>query len=535
LSKKSSVWNSHCNYINKSALYAPLSIVRVIERNSDKKLGNRFLAEGKNFLISNKGDDGFSARQVLLASALGNPTSRILIAGPQSPESLVTLRSVGPKEILVAASPPEIFRAMALAWNGASKDKTLDHCSSIADAEGKFGLVLIRDPVLWDGGHNLLRSAQLSIAASKVDNDGALGVLLDPERCSINLVGAIAQQLEKDLGSAAVWLVPNGWDTPGLLITGRAKRVGARLTHRVKNALIEAKLPIHNNSDLSLLQAVPKGRISELPSYSIRGPFPRFISKMQHTIWKRIEGGEPGKRAAKLLHRLMDFSEDTPAHAFLSFYSSHLGGQVYEVRDTFPGAEAWEKTELTKESLDSLFLLSKKNTNSDFLRDFWAQLTPLLVEKREVAWCFEYMSAFCDPDLFPSWGQPVFHWALGNAALEMLDYESAIAEANRILSKNRSHRRALILLAQSLSSAGRHPASANAYRKVISLEDPAPALLVALAEEELAAGLLDDARSTCAKVLEMGGESSLSKELRALMGLLPPEPIAHPEMGGPLR
>ncbi|MDP6850008.1 MAG: hypothetical protein QF524_03615, partial [Planctomycetota bacterium] len=212
---------------DKEVLYSPLSIVRIIDRNAAKRLGNRFLAKGKNFLLDNKDDGGLSVREALVACALGNPSGRFLLAGSSRPETIEALNRIGPKDLLVVSDPPELFQAISSSWDGASGTRTPPYRATIADAGAEFGLVLLQDSAIWDGGQNLLRSSQLSVAASKVKQDGVLAVVMNPDKSPIELVGAVAKQLERDLGSAVVWLIPNGWGTPSLVITGREKRVGA--------------------------------------------------------------------------------------------------------------------------------------------------------------------------------------------------------------------------------------------------------------------------------------------------------------------
>ena len=508
------------------------SLARVLTRDASTSLGKNFLAEGRNLLTATPDRWPGLRAEAAFPLAFAGERGRGLLVGTPEAEVIGDLkRRHGVGSVHLAVDPPELVAVAEEfhpSWPLSRPDAVF---STVAAAESDYPYILIRDEAWWDRNRNSLRPSLLRTAASKLANDGVLAVALDPERCLPDLPGAVARVLGSILPVVELWLLPQGWRPPRLLVTGRRTDAAPRLDASLAEALRSDGVPVFDASDLPILRIAGPEHLDRLGRFPLDEPLPRGAARLADVAARQIEEVRTWHRAGSVLQALAEHLGDEADNGLLPFYATHLSGQIYATQDTYVLAPEHEWIDVERKSLDLLLDLSRRHPDSDTLRQLWADLGPVLVQKREVEWCLQYYTALTSseevmvgdakvPGL--GWRSPAFDLVLGNASLEMLDPEAALRYADQVLAAREGDSAARMLRAAAYTAAERHAEAAAEYAAMVA-ERPATGveLLRLWADAELAAGNEDKARELAVDILDRFGDEALGSKLGALLGLEP--------------
>jgi hypothetical protein len=153
-----------------------------------------------------------------------------------------------------------------------------------------------------------------------------------------------------------------------------------------------------------------------------------------------------------------------------------------------PGYTQADRIEIDRSCLDALLSASRNHPTSALLQQIWRDLGRLLVDKREVGWCWEYYRALTSPEDI-GWEDPKLLWVVGNAALEMLEPEIGLDYAQQCLQLDPLFTNALILKGMCLSQLERWVLATGALAKAAQqLPVPGLELLQAWTTAALKAG-----------------------------------------------
>jgi len=480
--------------------------------------GHLILADGRNFLrrefhdLSPRTDEA-----AFLAAAAPNARAALLV-GPPHTGTLRAWNAAGIRETGLACDPPALVRLADRFdpdWRAVGLSRLT---TTVAEAEGSYDLILVRDEALWQRRRNPLRASLIVTAAARLAPQGRMAVSFQPSQVTPEVVGGVVQAMRASLDRVELWILPQGWREPRLLVLGGA-----------------TPMPVPEGAS-ALMRVATDQELEQLPSVSLQGPLSRAVQAVAGTEYRRPDKGRSTARAGRLLTDLRNQLGDASQDSLLGFYADHLRLQVYEVRDDYDNPPEKEWLDLDEQPLAELYRLSRLHPDDPFLRDFWRRLAPLVVAKREAEWALRYFGALTaegevdlgqGPEAGLGWREPDLLFAAGQAWQEMLIHDEALATAEQALDLDPAHFNSLTLRAQALAGLERHAESLLAFRKAVGAAEPAPPplLLVAWAEEALASGDPDFAAQIASRVRRDHGDSLLSRPLRQLFGLGDPDTV----------
>ncbi|RMH00998.1 MAG: hypothetical protein D6702_12515 [Planctomycetota bacterium] len=483
----------------------PVARLRLLERRGvGQDSGPTIPADGRNFLRAEFDQRSPRRDEARLAARLTPARGRVMLVGPPHAGTLSTWRELGFAERVVACDPPTLAE-LALTGDAALRATGFERLvETPAATEGPFDLILIRDEALWQRRRNPLRSSLLAAAARRLGPSGRLAIGLDPARVTLKTLGGTARALARRLEHVELWLVPQEWRRPRLLLVG----------WNLDAPLADPPSP--------LLRVAADQALRSLPAVSLSGPLAPVVQDLAGTEYRRPDRGRSTARAAELLVGLNERLGPEAADSLLPFAAAHLSAQVYDVRDDLEQTPDHDRIELTETPLIRLADLTRAHPEDPFLPDFWRRLAPLVVAKKVPDWAQRWYGMITDE---LGWDDPDLLFVVGQSWLEMLMPEQAREVAERILVRAPRHRNGRILLARSLAALERHQEALAAFAAAADDGDLPVLAEVAWAEEALAAGEEDLARDLAERVRSRQGEAVLSRPLRRLLGLGEPDQV----------
>lgn len=527
-------------YTVKAEVPAVRSIARVVERTGGPPASQRQLWDGRNSLGLEPEAEQSRRMEALFALALAGQPGRALLAGSPHPGTVAEWRGAGVGEIGLVTDPPELVQAAQQAlpgWERAAPDHVY---ASAGAAEGRYGLILLRDETPWDERRSVLRPTGIATCARRLSDHGVLAVALDPERILPGTVESVWSQVHRHCAHTRLWLLPRGVRTPQLLVTGSDADIPpAAPAASVLADLRALGLPLDDTGGFALLDLTPDEKLPihfELP---LAPPRARTGALLAEVEYRRQDQIRPQQRAALVLARLQDELGAAAQDTLLPFYRLHLESQLYSQEDDFyadtlltPEAE-W--VDLGEGELEELLALTRRQPGGA-VQALWVQLAPVLLNKREVEWCQRYYGALVE-ELHLQ--QPAFHVVLSAAQLESLEPEGALRSAEAALAAQPGSREAQFLRARALAALERHGEAASAYRQLTENAQTSRALLLPVPEAEVLRGYGEEAlrsgdrpaaEGAARRLHEQYGPESLGPELAQLLGIELEEPqVLHKE------
>lgn len=505
-----------------------LSVSRAVERNANPGLGREFLFQGRNQQSPLPTEDIHLRHETMFACLLAANLDRVAMIGTPHAGSISELRQIGAREVHLAVDPPELVETaleFLPAWRGVQPDALY---STIAEASGPFGLILLRDSSAWERRHNLYRPSLLRICRSQLTEDGMVAVVVDAERTLPGVVGSLARTLQNNFEFVDLWLLPNSWRTPRILLTARQADLPQQFNSLIVQGLRSYDIHLKED-DLELMRVAAQDELDKLPTVSLRPPLSRVVPYLAKTEFRQIDEIRPQLRAGSLLTSMHESLGDLANNSFLSFYAVHLSTQLMSIDDTYVLGRETDKVDLEEQTLENLLEFSRRHSDSAYLQKFWIQLSDLLIAKRQPEWSEKYYGALIEE---LGWKDPAFYVVLGNAALEMLDPEAALDYANTATKTVAEYPIALDLKARSLYELERWEEAAQAYSEIGALMgDPPLNMLRPWAEAALFADDREAAEDIAGRLLVKSGADSLGKHLAELLGLqLEDDGLVHPEV-----
>ncbi|TAH39676.1 MAG: hypothetical protein EYC70_02490 [Planctomycetota bacterium] len=530
------------NFENEVRVQFPAlrSLARVIERNGGPPQSRLQLADGRSGLTPEPEAEEARRMEAVFALGLARDPQRALLAGTPHPGTFTEWRQAGVRELHLVTDPPELALAAAAAlpgWDGAAPDAVY---RSAGMAEGRYGLILLRDDTPWEGRRSVLRPALIAASARRLAPGGVLALALDPERCVPGTVQAAWNQMRDRCATVSLWLLPRGVRTPRLLVAGTdAADFNPAFPEDVRARLGVYGLPLDAADGLGVLLLASGRQWETRHALPLAPPLARALPLLAEVEYRRPDPIRPAQRAARVLADLQEELGAQAAGTLLPFYSAHLAAQMRSPADdsfadtlTTPEHE-W--TDLSEEALDMLAELTRRSRSSVLLQ-LWTEIAPTMLHRREVEWCQRYYGALVEE---MGMDAPAFRLALAQAALESLDPETALAHAERALQAAPGRREAQWLRARSLAALGRHAEAAAGFRALAesrqaSLEELLPVpereVLRGWAEQALAAGDRETAERVARRLQQEHGAEALGAELARLLGVAVAEPaLVHPE------
>jgi len=177
---------------------------------------------------------------------------------------------------------------------------------------------------------------------------------------------------------------------------------------------------------------LPRGR-----GYLFRAPWHPVDGRLSDTAFHPESRDKEVRRAARVLEELVGLqAAETPS--VLSYYAAEIAGQEYSVHDTYLTANPYA-IEIDEAALEALLALAQAHPTAASVVQMWQWVAVSLVELREVMWLDTYMSALQEV----GWEMPFLKLARAHAAMEMLDFEGAVALIDEVLAAEPGHEAAL--------------------------------------------------------------------------------------------
>lgn len=489
----------------RAELAGPSSRLRLLQRGAAAGVpGVRILADGRNFLDAEF--DGRSPRRdeaAFLARLLPRAEAGILVGAPHR-GTTAAWREAGWTRAELACDPRGLAELLAVSderWG--LEGPTAVH-DTLAQAPEGLDLVLVRDEALWVRRRNPLRGSLFRTAARRLRPGGRLAVSFDPARLAPGLVGGTARALQRHFERVELWVVPQGWEAPRLLLLAHAPEAD--------DALPDGVSPLWRIAEGDTLRA--------LDAVNLGGPLSPVVQRAAETEFRRPDRGRSTARAAQRLRELVDQLVPVAHGSLLEFYAVHLEAQVYDVRDDYERPPDRERIELAEGSLDRLVELTRDHPDDAFLRAFWPELIPLVIEKQELGWAARSLEVLTGQ---LGWDDPGLHAALARTWLDMLLPDLALDAAERALELQPGHPAAALARARALAALGRLGEALDAFAAAAPAAGTPPAeLLVPWAEAALEAGEGDTAVELAARLRQAHGDAALTRPLRRLLGLEDP-------------
>lgn len=381
---------------------------RIVEQTSGSPA--QFLASGRNLLTPALDVEGLWVRDLDLALQCAQQTGKVLMAGAPHPASLRALARAGVKSVVLAHDPAITGLLRRRDPGGYGLEVT--HSPSLARADGKFDLVLLRSLGMWQEEISLFSPWAATQARNRLRPGGACVLALDPAQLTPGLMPALVATWQRVFSAVDLLVEPDGLRGVRLLLVGR----------RDAGALPVALQPL----------AVPPEwlqRIADAGSVaSLMAPLPRVHGKLSETAWRLVDELRSVRRAQAVLEELSNVAGDNPPPSLLAAAARQYAAQEYSAHDTFKLQPA-DALEVSEPALQELLRLARAWPESAWLRSTWADAGATLADKREVAMVETFMRPLREE---LGWRGPGITLSLARAALEMLDEEGAqalIAEA----------------------------------------------------------------------------------------------------------
>ena len=380
------------------------SVVRVIERESPVAEDARFLMDGRNFAAPQVGERQAWRDETRFAAELAGAPKRALLVGTPWGPVVEDLRAFGVEDLTQVCDPPLLarmeFRRAGIA--GVELRRT------VAQADGAYDLVLMRDTLLWEERHHLLRQELLLQCRQRVAPGGVVAFACSPAQFMPGMLPQWIDEFRAAFDIAELWVLPQGPAALRLLIVGRD---------------VVSGVPDSDVLRVSL-KALPAGRL-----FLYRAPASRSLSLLAPTDRKMVDGHRSVKRAAEVLAELRE-QESGDGISLLGFYAEQLAAQRYSAHDElFASPYA---TEIGEGALAELMRVARERPDSPTLHATWAEVGRALVEQREVEAADRYFGMLHEE---LGWNDPEVMLTLAHVAVEMLEDGLALERVDAALAE----------------------------------------------------------------------------------------------------
>ncbi len=425
------------------------ALPRWIERESGEVMGRRlFLADGRNMLQGTLQQQEGRLRAAVFAATLGpEQLESIALVGSPAPATTQMLARLSGARMSVASDPPELGAMAFRLSQQDDADRAIDQpefVSSLTTADGPFDLIMLQGDAWWESRHSVLRSNLLRQAQLRLSDDGVCVFVCRPEQLEAGVLPAWLAAFAHVFPDMRLWLVPDSVQSMHLVVAGTLgdedlewPRQG-ELSPALEQACSQLMLPLGTHADRQALEvplnldALPKGR-----SYLFRAPWHPVDGRLANTAFHPESRDKEVRRAARVLEELMSL-QTADAPSVLSYYAAEIAGQEFSVHDTYLTANPYA-IEIDEAALEALLTLAKAHPEAASVVQLWQWVAVSLVELREVMWLETYMSEL----QALGWGMPFLKLARAHAAMEMLDFEGAVALIDEVLAVEPGHEAAL--------------------------------------------------------------------------------------------
>jgi hypothetical protein len=366
------------------------SVVRVVERESPVAGEAQFTMDGRNFAAPAVAERAAWLNETRFVADLVGDPQRVLLVGTPWGAAMGALREAGAEDLVQVCDPPQLAR-MEFRRAGIAGVETHRTVSAAGDG---FDVVLLRDTLLWDGRHHLLRRELLEQCRRRVETGGVVAFAASPAQFEPGMLPQWLDDFRTVFPVAEVYLLPEGPAAMRLVLVGRDTPSGVPDADvlRIKT------------------QELPAGRL-----FLFRAPARRSLVELAATERKLVDGLRSVKRAADVLAELREQERGDRA-SLLGFYAEQLAAQQYSAHDElFASPYA---TEIGPDALVELMRVTRTHPDSPTLHRTWADVGRALVEQREVEAIDRWFTLLHDE---LGWRDPEVLLTLAHAAWEMLD------------------------------------------------------------------------------------------------------------------
>lgn len=424
------------------------ALPRWIERSSGELLGRLFLADGRNLLQGTREQQEGRLRAAIFAATLGpEQLETIALVGSPAPATTQMLARLSGARMSVVSDPPELGEMAFRLSQQEDADRAIakpEFVSSLTTADGPFDLIMLQGDAWWESRHSVLRSGLLRQAQLRLSDDGVCVFVCRPEQMEAGVLPAWLAAFAHVFPDMRLWLVPDSVQSLHLVIAGtlgdedREWPPQGSLSPALEQACTQLMLPLGTYVDRQALEvplvtdALPKGR-----SYLFRAPWHPVDRRLSDTAFHPESRDKEVRRAARVLEELLTVqAAETPS--VLSYYAAEIAGQEFSVHDTYITDSPYA-IEIDEAALQALLELAKANPEASSVVQLWQWVAVSLVELREVMWLETYMNELQQL----GWEMPFVKLARAHAAMEMLDFEGALALIDEVLAVEPGHEAAL--------------------------------------------------------------------------------------------
>ena len=392
-------------------------VLRVMERDSSPALGKWHFAAGREILTTDVKDADGLRVSALFSLSLADAPRTALIAGFPEPAMAQELQRSGVSAMDLASGPQEVVDLDWLFnpnWAGIPIRSFFD----IKELNpSTYDLVLYAPAAPWRLGANPARAGIFQELAESLCPQGVAAFFLPVSSLPAQEIEGLWKHFQgafQGKGTSRAWILPRGLQTPRIIFTSSSEGLPEQLPKLVSIGLQAAGFPLSYPSDLSLLQ-IPTTKAFEEPSESALFPWSRLRARQTHGVQEEILAAE----ALAVLPQ-------TPISLALT---GHLASQQWTLPDSQFTSELTQM-DLTWETTQSFLQLARQYPHSQLIQRLWMDLAQALVEKREVEWADATLPILVEE---LGWRHPIFLWAAGRTALEVMEPEQALEYAEEIL------------------------------------------------------------------------------------------------------
>jgi len=424
------------------------ALPRWIERGAGEQLGRVFLADGRNLLQGPREQQEGRLRAAIFAATLGpEQLESIALVGSPAPATTQMLARLSGARMSVACDPPELGAMAFRLSQQEDADRAIaepEFVSSLTTADGPFDLIMLQGDAWWESRHSVLRSSLLRQAQLRLSDDGVCVFVCRPEQMEVGVLPAWLATFHHVFPDMRMWLVPDSVQSMHLVLAGtlggedREWPPQGALGPALEQACTQLMLPLSTYADRQALEVpllpdeLPRGR-----GYLFRAPWHPVDGRLSDTAFHPESRDKEVRRAARVLEELVGLqAAETPS--VLSYYAAEIAGQEYSVHDTYLTANPYA-IEIDEAALEALLALAQAHPTAASVVQMWQWVAVSLVELREVMWLDTYMSALQEV----GWEMPFLKLARAHAAMEMLDFEGAVALIDEVLAAEPGHEAAL--------------------------------------------------------------------------------------------
>ena len=392
-------------------------VLRVMERDSSPELGKWHFAAGREILTTDAKDADGLRVSALFSFALADAPKTALIAGFPEPALAQELQRSGITHVDLASGPQDIVNLDWL-FNPNWAGIPIRGFFGLQEInQNAYDLVLFAPAAPWRLGENPAQSNRLQKLAESLRPQGIAALVLPasslPEQ-EVETLWSHFQSAFAGKGTHRAWMLPRGLQTPRLLFTASPEDLPKQLPKLVSIGLRAAGLPLSYPEDLALLQ-IPTTKAFGEPSESSLFAWSRLRTRQAKGVQLEVLAAE----ALAVLPK-------TPLSTALA---NHLASQQWTLPDSQFASEL-KQMDLTQETTQGFLQLARQFPQSLLLQRLWMDLAQALIEKREVEWADDALPILVEE---LGWRHPVFLWAAGRTALEMMEPEQALQYAEEIL------------------------------------------------------------------------------------------------------